>query len=154
MHFIHNLHQVYGAAVRISPTEVDVADPDAYRKIHAINSGFHKAPWYDEFTDSSRPGVFAMADPKMHAARRKLLARPFAKSHLRAHWEDVVLDRVNLAVSRMEQLGKAGPVDVLQWWTFMASDVSTHLMFGEDFQTLEHGRVSIAAMVVMDEQWC
>lgn len=143
IHHVHALHERYGPLVRISPGEVAVADAQAYKQIHAVNSGFDKARWYHEFVDidDTREGVFLM-DGKAHAARRRLLSRPFSKTHLRQHWEDVVRERVELAISQMSKEGSSGPVDILKWWTFMASDVSTHLMFGQSFHTLEQGKVS------------
>ena len=86
-----------------------------------------------------------MTNPVQHAARRKLFARPFSKTHLRDHWESAVREKVQLAVSRMQDDARSssdGVVDVMKWWTFMASDISSHLMFGESFHTLDHGEVN------------
>jgi cytochrome P450 len=84
-----------------------------------------------------------MRDPKMHAARRKLFARAFSKSELRSQWEGVVREKVKLAVEKMrgELRGTDGRCDVLKWWTFLATDVSGHLMFGESFDMLSVGMV-------------
>lgn len=35
-----------------------------------------------------------------------------------------------------------GSADILKWFTLMASDVSSHLMFGESFHTLEQGEMN------------
>lgn len=83
-----------------------------------------------------------MTDPKAHAARRRLFARPFGKGFLRSEWEWVVREKAGLAVSRMKQeMMGGGKSDVMKWWMFLATDVATHLMFGESFQTLEKGEV-------------
>ncbi|EMD00912.1 hypothetical protein BAUCODRAFT_144505 [Baudoinia panamericana UAMH 10762] len=142
IHFVHALHQRYGKIVRIAPDEVAVASPQAFKIIHAVGGGFEKTEWYRSLNPVPRDGVFTMTDNKAHAGRRRLLSRPFSKSHLRQHWEPVVRERVELAVARMCAEAAKGPVDVMKWWMFMASDVSAHLMFGESFQTLEHGVVS------------
>jgi cytochrome P450 len=84
-----------------------------------------------------------MRDPKQHATRRKLLARPFSKSELRRIWEPVVKEKVHLAVSKIRHdLKVDGKSDLLKWWTFLATDVSGHLMFGESFDMLRFGKVS------------
>ena len=140
IHHVHALHQQYGPFVRISPWEISVADATAYKQIHAVGTSFNKSPWYAEV---SLPGIFQMADSKTHAARRRLLSRPFSKTHLRQHWEETVQEKVRLAVSRVRSESLHGPADVLKWFTFMASDVSTKLMFGEDFRTLEQGEVGV-----------
>ncbi|KAI7161010.1 cytochrome P450 monooxygenase-like protein [Hortaea werneckii] len=143
IHYVHALHEKYGPYVRISPNEVAVNDPKDFKQIHSIGSGFTKAEWYLRFVDVDRPGVFAMTDQRAHAARRKLFARPFSKTHLREHWEGTVREKVDLVVSRMQgELQAAGIVDVLKWWTLMATDVSSTLMFGDCFHTLENGEVN------------
>ncbi|CAJ2511266.1 Uu.00g068910.m01.CDS01 [Anthostomella pinea] len=146
VHFVHTLHLKYGPYVRIAPDEVAVNSIQGFRQIHGIGNGFTKSPWYQDMVLTDRPGVFSMTDPKRHAARRKLFARPFSKTHIREHWEPAVRERIELAVSSMrkEAASTMGGciVDVMKWWTFMASDVSSKLMFGECFHTLERGEVS------------
>lgn len=71
-----------------------------------------------------------------------MLARGFSKSYLRSTWEEVVRGTVELTVGKMKSEGKTGPVDILKWWTLMATDVSCHLMFGDSFHTVEKGEVS------------
>lgn len=143
IHYIHALHQRYGPIVRITPYEVNVADAEAARAIHKPGSGFNKAPWYKKFVSGGAAGVFDMDDPKEHAARRRLFARAFSKSEIRARWEGMVREKVELAVRRIGEEGQAlGEADALKWWTFMATDVSGHLMFGESFRMLEYGKVS------------
>jgi len=143
LHYIHALHKQYGEVIRVAPNEVSVAEVAGFKKIHAISGGFRKAQWYVDLTDTPVRGVFNMIDPKAHAARRRLLARPFTKSHLRENWEGRMRVKTELAVKNMFREGRvAGKVDMLKWWTFMATDVATMLMFGEDFGMLELGKVS------------
>lgn len=143
VHYVHALHEKYGPYVRLSPNEVSVNDAGGFKQIHAISSGFAKNQWYQDLTTMERPGIFAMNDKKAHAARRKLFARPFSKTHLREHWEGAVREKVELAVSRMQEEARStGMTDVLKWWTFMATDISSHLMFGDSFRTLEKGEVN------------
>lgn len=143
IHYVDSLHRNYGPFVRLSPTEVAANDVQGFKQIYGINSGFTKSPWYREMTAEERPGVFTMIDPKEHAARRRLFARPFSKTHLREHWEAAVRDKVDLAILRIrEESSSVGIADILKWFTFFASDVSAHLMFGESFRTLERGETS------------
>ncbi|KAF4302852.1 hypothetical protein GTA08_BOTSDO08954 [Botryosphaeria dothidea] len=97
IHYIHALHQRYGPIVRITPYEVNVSDAEAVRAIHKPGSGFNKAPWYKKFVSGGAAGVFDMDDPKEHAARRRLFARAFSKSEIRARWEGMVREKVELA---------------------------------------------------------
>ncbi|KAH0284281.1 cytochrome P450 monooxygenase [Aureobasidium namibiae CBS 147.97] len=140
--YIHELHQKYGPIVRITPNEIAVNDPASFKDIHKIGSGFNKTNWYEYLNTNGVgkcPGVFNMTNPKEHAARRKLLAKGFSQRHLREQWEDVVREKVDLAVARIKADAVSGTADVLKWWTYLATDVSAHLMFGESFHMLESG---------------
>ncbi|GKZ20209.1 hypothetical protein AbraIFM66951_002951 [Aspergillus brasiliensis] len=141
IYFIHNLHQRYGPVVRIAPDEISVSSLPEFKEIHRVGSAFLKTPWYQKFSWDRNPGLFTMRDPKEHAARRKLFARAFSKSELRQIWEPVVKEKVQLAVSQIRgELLRDGTSDVLKWWTFLATDVSGHLMFGESFDMLQYGK--------------
>jgi len=141
--YIHALHQQYGPIVRIAPNEVAINDPASFKDIHRIGSGFTKTKWYEYLNTNGVGkclGVFNMTNPKEHAARRKLLARGFSQRHLREQWETIVRDKVDLAVARIKADAMSGTADVLKWWTYLATDVSAHLMFGESFGMLENGK--------------
>ncbi|KAL0938185.1 cytochrome p450 [Colletotrichum truncatum] len=140
MHYVHSLHHRYGPIVRISPTDVAVADPDGFNTIHKIGSGFLKGPWYSTIAPGVEPGIFAMVDPKQHAARRKLFARAFTSTSLRQNWESVVRQKVERAVERIKTDALNGKADVFKWWTMMTTDVIAHLSFGESFDMLEFGK--------------
>ncbi|GFF77359.1 hypothetical protein CNMCM6936_002355 [Aspergillus lentulus] len=141
IYFVHHLHEKYGPIVRISPNEVSISSIADFKEIHRIGAGFLKSEWYSKFVMSQRPGVFDMRDPAAHAARRKLFARAFSKSELRNTWEKVVREKVRVAVGKIqEEMKNGGRSDVFKWWTFLATDVSGRLMFGEDFGMLSYGK--------------
>lgn len=139
MNYIDSLHYAYGPYVRISPTEIAINDAVAFKKIHSVTSGFEKSPWYSKFVLAPRYTLFTMTDNKSHGARRRMLARGFSKSNIRQNWERVARDNIELAVSRMKT---QSPCDILKWWTFMATDTSAHVMFGESFGTLQRGEIT------------
>lgn len=141
--YIHALHQQYGPIVRVAPNEIAVNDPASFKEIHRIGSGFLKTNWYEYLNTNGVgkcPGVFNMTNSKDHAARRKLLARGFSQRYLREQWEDIVREKIDLAVARIKSDATSGTADVLKWWTYLATDVSAHLMFGESFHMLESGK--------------
>jgi cytochrome P450 len=143
LHYIHELHQQYGPIVRISPNEVAIADTQAFKSIHG---GFPKSSWYIGQTTVPIKAVFNMSDNKEHATRRRLLAKGFTKSNIVRDWEDTVFENVKLCVRKMIQDAKQSPtgnVDVMKWWIFLAADISAKFLFGESFNMLEAGEVSI-----------
>ena len=86
-----------------------------------------------------------MIDPKQHAARRKLFARQFSKNGI-LQWEGMIKDKFSLAITGMERQYQAEKkVDLMVWWAYLASDLLGELAFGESFNTLERGEVSIQA---------
>lgn len=137
------LHQQYGGVVRVSPTEVAVADLAAVTQIHRIGSGFLKSKFYTDMVPNETPGIFAMRDPHAHSARRKLFARAFSNSSLRTNWENDVRHKAELAIQgiKRDASGAENGADVLKWWTLLTTDVIAHLSFGESFHMLESGKV-------------
>lgn len=141
--YVHELHQKYGPVVRVEPREVVVSDLDAFRGVHRIGSGFVKSDWYKRSTPGIEDNIFAMTNVQEHAARRRLLARPFSRSSLLANFQDLVSERARLAVSKMKEEASRGDCDVMKWWTLMATDVILQVAFGDESRLLEAGEVSL-----------
>ena len=141
--YVHELHQQYGGVVRIAPNEAAIADISGVTQIHKIGSGFLKSERYEEFVSLPTNGIFPMRDPVMHNSWRKLFSRAFSNTNLKAKWEVEVRPKASLAVQRTEQdaLDYQQGDDVFKWWTLMATDLITHLCFGESFNMLEIGKV-------------
>jgi cytochrome P450 len=95
-----------------------------------------------KFTANPRQSLFTLSDHKEYAARRRIMARGFSKTELRTNWEGIVQKRVRLAVEIMIEEGRHGSVDVLKWLILMAMNISTRVVFGEEYEILEAGRVS------------
>ncbi|TKX18291.1 Cytochrome P450-like protein 12 [Elsinoe australis] len=127
----------YGPIVRVSPNEIDVSSPEIHKQVHRIGSGFLKHSWYQSFRSGDAHDVFSMIDPKEHAERRKLFAPLWTNSALHEHWEDMVIEKAQLAVSKIKRDALAGEACVYQWWTFMTTDVISQLSFGESTDMLK-----------------
>ncbi|KAJ9115436.1 hypothetical protein QFC22_005193 [Naganishia vaughanmartiniae] len=134
-----------GPIVRISPNEVAVNELASVKEVHRIGSGFGKSEWYPIISGESpaNAGLFSQRDPKKHAIRRKLFSQPFSKAGIQ-EWEEMLKDRVNMAIAGMGKMAArdGGVADVLEWWTFMTTDVIAELGFGENFHALETGQPS------------
>ncbi|TLD36370.1 hypothetical protein E2P81_ATG03259 [Venturia nashicola] len=137
--FIDELHQKYGSVVRISPNELSISDIEGFKQIHSFNARFSKNYWYDKLTIFPRHSVFTFATAKEHSARRKLFAKGFSKTTMRDHYEPVVAQKAKLAVEGIKKRALAGNADLMQWWTFLATDTVGELGFGESFGMLEKG---------------
>ncbi|KAF2687581.1 cytochrome P450 monooxygenase [Lentithecium fluviatile CBS 122367] len=124
--YIHALHEKYGPYVRIAPSEVAIADLEAYRIIHRVGLDFNKAPWYQgqvpsQYNDETC-GVFGILNNKTASYRRRLFQTAGTR---------------RIVAEREPQIH--GFSDVMKWWTFMASDVTGSLAFGESFGNTRTG---------------
>ncbi|KAK1992954.1 cytochrome P450 [Colletotrichum falcatum] len=77
---IHQLHQKYGTAVRISPNEVSFSSLSALRAIYGAGSGFERTSFYRMFDVYGRQNLFTFAESRKHSERKKLLAHAYSKS--------------------------------------------------------------------------
>jgi hypothetical protein len=49
----------------------------------------------------------------------------------------MVKEKVRLAVSKIKRDAAAKEADIFKWWTFMTTDVISHLSFGEYLNMLQ-----------------
>ncbi|ORY08809.1 cytochrome P450 [Clohesyomyces aquaticus] len=155
IHCVHALHQKYGDIIRLTPTKVSVAEPNAVTQIHRIGDNFLKSRWYESTHKGRDPGILAMQNPTRHAQRRRLFARAFSHTSLTTNWEATVREKVTMAIHRikecateggrnleigMKEMDEKNGADVMKWWALMATDVIARLAFGESFHMLEIGR--------------
>jgi cytochrome P450 len=133
--------------VRLSPTEVGIADLDSFKEIHKIGTKYLKSEWYLRLANFPKAGVFTMLDPREHGPRRKLLSGAFSRSYLVKNWEKIVREKALLAVNRIKADAASSSADVYNWWMLLASDVSAHCAFGESFGMLESGQVSYRSLI-------
>ncbi|KAK5000299.1 hypothetical protein LTR66_000831 [Elasticomyces elasticus] len=137
--YIDDLHKRYGPVVRLTPTEVGIADVESFQQIHKVGTRFLKSDWYQRLANFPKPGIFTMVDAKEHGYRRRLLSRPFSRTHLVEHWELVVKAKAELCIAKIKAEAKEGKADVFKWWMLLASDIIGHISFGESFHMLEMG---------------
>ena len=159
MSYVHELHQRYGKeilklqlirlpnvepigpVVRLSPTEVSLADVNAAKVVYKVGGPYLKSEWYSRFTGSMpHRNLFDMTNFHEHAQHRRLLAANFAEKWI-SNLEPYMSKIVKLAVSKMANDFKTdGHCDVFKWFTFMATDVVGEASFGESFHMLETGK--------------
>ncbi|KAI1073419.1 cytochrome P450 [Whalleya microplaca] len=137
--YVHSLHQKYGSVVRISPFEVDVADPASAQIIYRVHKEFLKSSFYKDFAPTVT-SVFSTTDVEIHRRHRKLLSSPISESGLKRFMPQIEA-KVRLAIDRMgEESRNRGAVDIFKWCIFMTTDVIGELTFGESFRMLDLGQ--------------
>lgn len=118
---LHKLHQKYGTAVRIGPTQVSFSDKASIRQIYGQQTSFLKAPLYDAM--SMPPlGIFSQRDKYKHSQRRRLLSHVFSQSNL-MDCEPLVTNIVRQLVEEHIERGVGKPHDVLLLFRLTSFDI-------------------------------
>ena len=127
--------------MRISPSEVAIADVSAVKKIYHVKETFVKSSWYQKLVAGGVENVFSTGDIVFHRKHRRLLSAPQSEASLRT-MVDLIEPKFTLAIQRMtEEMISRGAADVFQWWLFTTTDVIGELTFGSSFRTLDIGQV-------------
>lgn len=141
-YYVHSLHQRYGPTVRLSPSEIGITTIHDVKTVYHLRETYVKSSFYMNVTVTSEPNMFNTPNVAYNRRLRRLLGGPMSDSSIRSV-EPTVVELATLASRRMEEeMSRRGAVDILKWWTFMATDVIGTLTFGESFRTLDQGRVS------------
>ncbi|KAJ7640704.1 cytochrome P450 monooxygenase [Mycena polygramma] len=155
---IHEMHLKYGPFVRISPSEVSVADPDALAIVYAHGNGALKSRFYDAFVSIER-GLFNTRDRKQHARKRKIVSHIFSQKSV-VEFEPHIRLYVTMLLNQWDRLyagavkglsgddGESGWVgrggrlwlDCLPWANYLAFDIIGDLAFGAPFGMIDAGR--------------
>ncbi|CAK5274619.1 unnamed protein product [Mycena citricolor] len=169
---IHEMHHKYGPFVRISPSEVSIADPEALAIVYAHGNGALKSGFYDAFVSIER-GLFNTRDRKQHARKRKIVSHIFSQKsvvefepHIRLYvdqlltqWEQLCQqagkgDAASGAIGECSWIAREGRVwlDCLPWCNFLAFDIIGDLAFGAPFGMIEAARDAVPVPVDGPEQ--
>lgn len=78
---IHRLHQLYGPAVRVGPSEVSFNSLTALRQIYGAGSAFGRpAAFYRMFDVYGQAHLFTFYSSAEHAARKRIVNQMYSKS--------------------------------------------------------------------------
>ncbi|KAI1330408.1 cytochrome P450 family protein [Xylariaceae sp. FL0255] len=134
-HDVLDLHRTYGPVVRISPNELSVADPDAFREIYRVKDTFKKGPSY-AILQGKRP--FDLAGERnetVHGMQRKLVARPYTMESMRSLEPQIrlvmeeVLEKLDAAAANKS----SQDIDLGYLFQLFAFDVIGAVSFAQPF---------------------
>lgn len=118
-------------------------DVEAVKIIYSTQEKYEKAAWYRQFNANRVHNMFNTNDVELHRRYRRLLGGPMAESSLKAHVPQIP-SCVNKAIDGVRgDMAEHGAADVFKWSFFLATDVIGELTFGQSFQMLDHGKVSL-----------
>jgi hypothetical protein len=146
---IHALHDVFGDLVRVSPSQIDIADADAIQGIYISGGGFPKPPCYANFDIDGHPTIFSTTSASDRSPRARAVVAMFSTTAIRAN-SAALYGCVDRMIARLEVEAATGhAVNVLNLTRALAIDtVSTHL-FQLDYGGLNEksGGLSVSAFV-------
>ncbi|KAJ8119669.1 hypothetical protein ONZ43_g3430 [Nemania bipapillata] len=133
---VQKLHAEYGDYVRLGPSELSIADPEAVKAIYGTQSPVSKGPWYTLL--EPRTPLFMARDKQEHARRRKVWDQGFSTKALLGY--DI---RITKAIDQLLQVleeRRDKPINVSEWFTYFVFDVMEDLAFNHSSQMLLDGK--------------
>ncbi|RMZ81318.1 hypothetical protein DV737_g2605, partial [Chaetothyriales sp. CBS 132003] len=130
---VQSLHAKYGDIVRVGPSELSIANPNAYHLIHSNQSPCEKGPWYNILHPVK--SLHMLRDRKEHALRRKTWDKGLGTKALR-DYEPRVEEYTQQLLSFLKKK-EGSPVDVSTLFNFYSFDVMGDLAFGKGFDMLK-----------------
>ncbi|KAH0499247.1 hypothetical protein TgHK011_006452 [Trichoderma gracile] len=133
------LHRRYGSVVRIGPNQLSIGDPDAFRTIYRVSGAFVKSSSYAVLQGSRSFDLAGERSEKIHAAQRRLVARPYSMESV-VHLEPQV-DRLldDLLVKFDAFALSPNPIDLGNWFQLFAFDVIGVVSFSKPFGFIDRG---------------
>jgi cytochrome P450 len=132
--FIHNQHQLLltympGPVLRISPTMLLVSDATKLPDVYARDA--NKAKYYITGSCGTTEMSFNIQDHRTHAKMRKLIAGPYAFSHVKK-MEPLLDTRITQWITKLDhKFAATGDVfDFSPWAIFLAYDIISEIGFG------------------------
>ena len=133
-------HSRYGPIVRIGPSEICFASPQAYREIYQNELNLQKTEFYHSRNATGVQSVFSLTDPDAHNGRRKLQARAYSQASMLSHAGDISSAAKTLTNAIREVALKDLKLDILMWaHIFTTENLFLHA-FGRDagcFETMK-----------------
>ncbi|KAI1173798.1 cytochrome P450 monooxygenase-like protein [Nemania sp. FL0916] len=135
---VEKLHLEYGDYVRLGPTELSIADPEAVQPIYGSQSPVTKGPFYTML--EPRTPILMERDKREHARRRKVWDQGFTTKAL-SDYESRMTKAISQLLDVLEERCNS-PIDITSWITFFAFDVMEDLAFNNSAEMLANGQAA------------
>ncbi|KAE8452791.1 hypothetical protein EG329_013063 [Mollisiaceae sp. DMI_Dod_QoI] len=136
---IKRFHDLHGPIVRISPNELSIIDPEAWKDIYA-NKEFIRPPQIRERPPGVEAHNLISAGVADHARFRKAIGPSFSEKAVKSQ-EVIISHYINLMITKLrekveENKAESAVIDVVRWINFTTFIISD-LGWGESFHCLE-----------------
>ncbi|PHH74101.1 hypothetical protein CDD82_5101 [Ophiocordyceps australis] len=134
---IKALHDLYGPVVRVAPDELSFIEASAWADIYAGSNRNRGLPKNKVIFGAQQFRSILDGTDDEHGRMRKVLAASFSakktaeREELLQRYLDKLVQKLRVAGERKEQ------VNLMEWYTWFAFDVTGELVFSESFNQLE-----------------
>ncbi|KAK1831881.1 Tryprostatin B 6-hydroxylase [Podospora conica] len=136
---VQKLHAEHGDYVRLGPTELSIADPQAVKAIYGAQSPVTKGPWYTLL--EPRTPLFMARDKREHARRRKVWDQAFSTKAL-ASYDPRITTAITDLLAVIAANPPSTPLNMTQWFDFFVFDIMSSLAFNKSSGMLASGHSS------------
>ncbi|KAI6379154.1 hypothetical protein MCOR25_002030 [Pyricularia grisea] len=136
---ILELHEKYGAIVRVSPDELSYNSSNAWRDLYGHVKGKTGDHGRDPVaTYDHREGLFG-AKLEDHPRFRRAISHGFSAQAMMEQ-QPIIAKYVDLFIKKLNQRCASGsqPLNMVQWYDFVTFDIVGDLTFGEPFNCLQN----------------
>ncbi|KAH6632420.1 cytochrome P450 [Chaetomium tenue] len=147
------LHRRHGPVVRIAPSEVSVASPEAARVLLSAGRRFYKTGFYGVFPPPENPDIFTETREDVHAAKKRVANVPYgmaAMQQLGPFIDDMVELLGRKVGEHVDGRGEGAVFDLGDYLHYFAFDVLGEVAFSRGFGFLEEGRDVDGAIKTID----
>ncbi|KAH6703176.1 cytochrome P450 [Leptodontidium sp. MPI-SDFR-AT-0119] len=141
---ILQLHERYGAVVRIAPNEVSVVDQNVIKPLYGHGQNSVKTNWYAVWDPPiGPPTLFSARDRKLHSFLRKRVSAAYSMTAI-LKYEKPIQDLLDLMIKKLKVQVKAGnSINLGDWTGALAIDAVGVLGFGAPLEQLENNAADV-----------
>ncbi|KAJ4373726.1 hypothetical protein N0V86_007869 [Didymella sp. IMI 355093] len=131
------LHEKYGDIVRITPDNLSIIAPEAWRDIYGVSKELQKDWTYYRRDPLAKADDLTNARDNDHTRMRRSMNHAFSEQALRSQ-EEIITGYLDLLVSKLHLRAKEQiPIDANRWVNSTTFDITGDLTFGEPFGALD-----------------
>ncbi|TVY15213.1 Cytochrome P450 monooxygenase hmp1 [Lachnellula arida] len=141
LHFrVHELHEEYGLVIRVAPGELTFITESSWSDIYLKPQGKPQLQKELSRHGLAAPGLVLEPNDSYHSRKRKNFAIGFTEPAMRQQ-EPVIIKYVDQFIAYLRERSTK-PIDINEWYSFLAFDIIGEIVFGESFDSLETGQTS------------
>ncbi|KAK5109562.1 hypothetical protein LTR62_006913 [Meristemomyces frigidus] len=135
-----DLHNRYGAIVRIAPNELSYVDAQAWKDIYLNPLLERNGVWFRKLSPAEPWSIMGSHEAD-HARFRRAYMGAFSDQAIKQH-SQLLESYVDVMMQKFTDMGAEGSLalNIIDWFNFITFDISGDLCFGESFGSTATGQ--------------